>query len=388
MIIKYIINLLKKEDNVYINELGLFEKQLVSATIKDDVITPPHYEVFFDANGEGNGFAFILKFAEREQKRLNVADTEIREWVAELKNGVLNNKSVEFEGFGTFSKNNKDDIVFKSAWIRELNIDFEGMDLLKVENGKVEFVKIEKPQEYEAEISEDSKTEKIAEITVVGNEEEDCGEDHEDDIDQPKKKKCKWPSIILLIIILMMISLGYFGYQNRIELELVYKEYKYKIFNKKKNYYKQEVPEWVIVVPKEVRPENYFIDHIEIPFVHEIEVERIGEMEEKENLEIIEQSEPIHSSLPEQVNVITYPSSTVYQKIEYQKGNFYVIAGSFVNEKDAAKHIETTGLDKLNPYLLYQEGNNRVRVCIGVFAFGKSAEEYANSFNKNYWILQ
>ena len=102
--IKYIIDILKNEDNIFINDLGLFERKTVSAQMKDKTLLPPHNTILFDANGDGNGFAFILKYAEKNQKRLNDADTEIRKWVEELNAGIQNNKSVDIAEFGTFSK--------------------------------------------------------------------------------------------------------------------------------------------------------------------------------------------------------------------------------------------------------------------------------------------
>ena len=131
MIIQYIIELLKNNDDIYINDLGLFEKKQVSAQMIEGVLYPPQNKIFFQSNAEGNGFAFILKYAEREQKRLNDADEEIRNWVEELKVALANNKSVHYNNFGTFSYNHKHEIIFESDAIRELNIDYEGMSPVK-----------------------------------------------------------------------------------------------------------------------------------------------------------------------------------------------------------------------------------------------------------------
>ncbi|MDL2230813.1 hypothetical protein LJB75_00155, partial [Bacteroidales bacterium OttesenSCG-928-L19] len=122
MIIDCIIEILKNSDDVYINELGLFEKKRTSSEIQENQISPPQIKVFFDEKGEGNGFAFILKYAEKKQKRINDADVEIRQWIEELKNSLANNKSITFENFGTFSLNPKNEIIFESGWIKELNI--------------------------------------------------------------------------------------------------------------------------------------------------------------------------------------------------------------------------------------------------------------------------
>ena len=84
----------------------------------------------------------------------------------------------------------------------------------------------------------------------------------------------------------------------------------------------------------------------------------------------------------------TSPSSTEYPKTKFQKGKYYVIAGSFISENDAALHIKERALQHLNPLLLYQEGSNRIRVCIGIYNNENEANIYARKFNSNYWVLK
>ena len=131
--IKHIINLLKDEnDTVFINNLGLFERKLSPAQMKDGALFPPQNKLFFNPDSDGNGFAFILKYAEYEKKRLNEANTEINEWVEELKNGLQHSKSIQLEEFGTFFLDEKGKICFESAFIKEFNLDFEGMAPIEV----------------------------------------------------------------------------------------------------------------------------------------------------------------------------------------------------------------------------------------------------------------
>jgi hypothetical protein len=85
---------------------------------------------------------------------------------------------------------------------------------------------------------------------------------------------------------------------------------------------------------------------------------------------------------------ILSPSSTEFSKTLFQKGKYYVIAGSFVSEKDAALHIKERSLQHLNPILLYQDGNNRIRVCVGIYNSEQEANDFVNKINRNYWVLK
>jgi nucleoid DNA-binding protein len=74
--------------------------------------------------------------------------------------------------------------------------------------------------------------------------------------------------------------------------------------------------------------------------------------------------------------------------LTYQKGIFYVIAGSFLKEEDALRHIKNEKLEKYHPKLIVHPDSPRIRVCIGVFDNEKDAELYAEKFKKNYWVLK
>jgi cell division septation protein DedD len=74
--------------------------------------------------------------------------------------------------------------------------------------------------------------------------------------------------------------------------------------------------------------------------------------------------------------------------LSYQKGKYYVIAGSFTKEEDALRHIKEKKLEKYHAKIVIQSQNSRRRVCIGVFDNEKDAEKFAAQTDKNYWVLK
>lgn len=492
MIIQYIIELLKNNDDIYINDLGLFEKKQVSAQMIEGVLYPPQNKIFFQSNAEGNGFAFILKYAEREQKRLNDADEEIRNWVEELKVALANNKSVHYNNFGTFSYNHKHEIIFESDAIRELNIDYEGMSPVKasplsagvlpekeagtvteplipeneptdepiVENNPakeplreempVEQFPLEEPPAtelsigsvpFEESVVENLSTEKtqilVEETTKPVAEEElpdeelkeepasvsgetelsgepeisvketedipesheeipssepdipDTFEDEENTLSEKRKIKAWW--FVLPVIILLLAAAAGLVYIYRVPLELTYREYMSgrKTGHVSGMYYKDITLSPVFSYQYNER----VYDIITVPFMPGMETKiQKEELPVQPSVQELPADETANgNSLISASGLIKetgMPSSTPYPRIDYQSGKFYVIAGSFTNEQDAAKHIRQAKLESYDPYLLYQSGNTRVRVCIGVFADENRALGFAEQFNKNYWVLK
>lgn len=493
MIIQYIIELLKNNDDIYINDLGLFEKKQVSAQMIDGVLYPPQNKIFFQSNAEGNGFAFILKYAEREQKRLNDADEEIRNWVEELKGALAHNKSIHYDNFGTFSYNHKHEIIFESDAVRELNIDYEGMSPIKasplsagvlpekepginteqlipendpaeepivesnpakeplreempveqfpleeppatefpIESVPVEEPAMENQSTGEIEVGIKETTKPVAEEELPGEQtaeesnsvsgetdlpgepeifvkeaEEDVPESHEEipssepDIPDtfedeentlPEKRKIKaWWFVVPILVLLLAAAAG-LGYIYRVPLELTYREYMSgrKTGHVSGMYYKDITLSPVFSYQYNER----VYDIITVPFMPGMETEiQKEELPVQASVQELPAEEATNGNSPVFASGLIketgMPSSTPYPRIDYQSGKFYVIAGSFTNEQDAAKHIRQAKLESYDPYLLYQSGNTRVRVCIGVFKDENRALGFAEQFNKNYWVLK
>jgi nucleoid DNA-binding protein len=347
--IHYIIDLLKKENTVYINQLGLFEKKFVSAEIKDGSIRPPYYTIVYNSTIEGNGFAFILYYSQQSHKRFTDADDEINTWVENLKKAILNNKSVEIEDFGTFFLSFKDKIQFEAAYIPKLNVDFEGMNAIPLKTNLQE---------------------EKEENNVAGKEQEKQGEQEllkEKKIrnERNKKRRFHWLFGLIFAMITLVVALVYI---ERIPLYLTYKEYIVKIFFQMPVRKSNQIPDLSFFAPA-------CVDTFEC---------RQSTFPDENNLK--ENSSSVIDMSEHKPNDDV--GDKTYERIYYQTGKYYLIAGSFVNEKDAIKHIRTTHLSQLEPKILYQTDNKRIRVCIGVFDRLQEAEDFMNSLKGKYWILQ
>ena len=127
MIIKHIIELLKKDGEVYVNGLGLFKKIFHEAMTEGDQLIPPHNEVILQEDADGNGFALILALANQENMDVRSADEEVKKWTLSLKQRLQKSEKVALAGFGTFAEEDGK-LSFTSEDIPFLNTEFEGME--------------------------------------------------------------------------------------------------------------------------------------------------------------------------------------------------------------------------------------------------------------------
>jgi hypothetical protein len=79
-------------------------------------------------------------------------------------------------------------------------------------------------------------------------------------------------------------------------------------------------------------------------------------------------------------------NSNDISSISFEKGKFYVIAGSFGKKGDALQHIKDKKLAQYNPVLLL--GESRVRVCIGTFKTEAEATAFAKKIDQTFWVLK
>ena len=76
--INHIIKALQTEDSIFINELGRFSKQYISACIIGNTIQPPHNEVILDtSNLDHDEMIFTNLVCREEQCRITEASDAI-----------------------------------------------------------------------------------------------------------------------------------------------------------------------------------------------------------------------------------------------------------------------------------------------------------------------
>lgn len=360
MIIKNVIALLQKDNSLYISNLGTFKNVLVSAKINDGQIEPPHYEIVFDEENPGNGFPLVMKIAEEEGLPLAAADDAINNWVSEIRKNLAQGEKFHIENLGTFFKKN-DKIEFKSDFIPELNLEYEGMSPIEIVN------------------SPTSKS----------------------------KKKKKTGAVILIVLLGLLLGGGVAGYIFRDRLNPLAEKIisgkdklQIKCENLLSNFAKEDelpglsgtttIAGWLeeTYLPnvglKEEEP-----DTTQIPFVRGFDVSTI----EDKIIEVAIDEEPDveiqtaeSNATKETVRQGTVPSKD-YPKINFESGKYYVIAGSLNSYNDAVAHAKAKESCGFKPQLLYQEGNSRIRICVAIFDNEEEAIKYRDN-HTGLWILQ
>lgn len=445
MIIKNIIRALQTEETVYLSSLGIFRCVRIEAAISDNKITPPQVIIQFQEDKDANGFAFATKLSQWEQITIVDAYEMSNRWIDELKAAINNNQSVTYNNFGTFRRGKKEEIIFESAYIQELNIDFEGMNPLVitptgiileeitevVENQEtpqagttppqvipepeevetlptdsettepmkdeyrqeVENVEVEtepKSAEMPLETSTTIETEKQPENndcqpeteepeieeseTEESQERDDTQEIEEEEEEEDKgKRKRRWE--IWLFIFIILASIGVLAALFDDELIYLYQ----KIIDKRKT-------NTELTTPSDVT------DNDEIPNLKTTPNEEVDEEADTVDEAIESTTEEVipEETIAQEVKPAPKPTATNENIpiIEFESGKFYVIAGSFVKQSDAELHIKQKSLQRYNAKIVKQNGNNRLRVCIGIFDTENEAINFAAKIDKNYWVLK
>lgn len=450
MIINYLTKALCEKESVYVNNLGLFRKEYAPAQIKDGMITPPGYMLVYDPDFDGNGFAFTMFVSQKGGMLITEATTQIDQWVAQLKTALDNNKSVSFGNFGTFAKNDNGTISFVCDRIAELNVEYEGMEPVSLDSKRIkEEEEVETVDEVVSEIEEisvreadstekeevssieegsssaeengvtaEKETESVEEseagentedsenteesdntedsgdteesekaeesdeandengVDVVEEEEkdenddenddeEDDEKDDEDETDDQKRKKRPW--LVVLIIVLIAALLAASAYYFREQLTELFQQY----FGPKAT--EQETQEPIQDTSATLNTDTYLTDSLEV------ETDSLSTMENSDNIEEEIVSEPtVINQLPDGENFF----------IDYEKGKFYVIVGSFRSEKEVREHIKSRKLEQYNPKVVLQQNSKNMRVCIGVFGTEAEADNYGHGTGLNYWVLK
>lgn len=425
--IDYILKTLQQEDHVFIERLGAFRTQLKHAVIEKNVIYPPYYEVVFSQDdSEENNFALANQISREKKCLFTEANELIMKWVDELLAALQNNKSVTYEGFGTFMLDKKGNISFESAVVPQLNSQFEGMEPIDV--GSVAAAAIESVPEIKTEDveSEDDETmkddeamnvdefvqepepveepepvganndspedetmkdddamkveepivvpepEPVAEPEPVGanndssddddDNDDDDNDDDDNDDDDEKHHGLAW----LWVLLLLLLALGSLGYVFKDRIWNCYQQWK-----DKKHPVEQQI------TPAVTEEDNQTATFEEEPVTEE-------EVVVEETPEVVE--EPV----PEPVAPAPVKSTSdgKYNYIRFEQGRYYVIVGSLPTESDVEKHIRNKKLGQYSPVIVKQDGAKNLRVCIGVFDTEAAAEQFAKTTNQNYWILK
>ena len=329
MIIPSLIRTLLEENSATIAGLGTFFVEKLSAQIKDDVVYPPQNKVLFEHSKDAESFDFVSKLSKWNQIRMDEAQTEICEWISLIENGVEHNKSIFLDNFGTFSKESSGKIVFQSLIIPELNVENEGLEPVYI-------------------------TPKIKKEDLNNN--DYIVKDKRNILIQKEKKRDK--ILFIGIILAAVILLGVLFLKNRFS----------------------DIYE-TIFVKKEIPMET--IKSEDTALISSILDENLGAAEpeqKEETLPILKTEEQ-----PQKVEESSQ-SNNIY--LPYQKGKYYVIAGSFLKEADALRHIKEKKLEKYHAKLIIEPENPRLRICIGVFDNEIDANKFVAQADKSCWILK
>ena len=325
MITPSIIRALLEGNFVIITGLGTFSVKKLPSHIKDDIVYPPQNIIEFEYAKDIEGFDFVSKLSKWEQIRIDEAQVRISEWLSLLEQGLEHNKSLFFDDFGTFLKEPSGKIVFQSMLVPQLNIETEGLDPVFLFSQKKDT------------------THPIADKPVI------------DKRTFLVKKTKKWDKFwfgftiaataILLVVLFLKDTITQF--------------YKINFANKESA---------VVIEEEEITDTTAYICN---------KVEDVPIEIDTENTTV--------SAINKSTDKMT-ESDHIY--LTYHPGKYYVIAGSFLKEEDALRHIKQKKLEKYNAKIIVQPHNPRKRVCIGVFDNENDAINFAAQIDKNYWVLK
>jgi len=343
MIISSLIRALLEENSVTMSGFGTFSIVKMSSHIKEDVIYPPKNIIEFEYSKEIEGFGFVSKLSQWKQIRIDEAQTEIQNWINLIEKGLEHNKSLFFDHFGTFSKALSGKIVFQSVIILELNIENEGLAPVYL-SSKIK----------NEEIPNKAKPIKDKRIVLIKKE---------------RKRDRLWFSVVIaaasVLLCVLFIKANYYDIYDAL-------------------FAKTEIKEIIEYVETEA---TAFISSIK----DKPEQSAPAHNKEKEHIQkgLSDENLPNLTANKDQTKISSSELSTTEgYYIPFRQGQYYVIAGSFIKEDDALRHIKEKKLEKYKAKMVVQPQNPRLRVCIGVFDNERDAEKFAAQIDKNYWILK
>ena len=450
--IPYILKTLQKEAYVFIERLGAFRTQLKHAVIEKNVIHPPYNEVVFSQNdSEENNFALANLISQEKKCLFTEANEQIMRWVDELLAALQNNKSVTYEGFGTFMLDKKGNISFESAVVPQLNSQFEGMEPIDVRNigayaaepepdnvetfpetslqpepEDEETTKVEEPVEEpvlepvvetepvpeteDDEAMKDDETMKVVE-TVEETESEPVVETEPvaETEDDEAMKDDEMMKVEETVTEPEPVGANNDSPEEEDDNDEEDEDDEDEDDEKKRHGLAWL---WVLLLLLVALGALGFVFKDKITsYYHQwkekkqpVEQEITPETTEEETQmatfeeepvveeEVVEEETPevVEEKVPEPVvpAPVKATSDGKYNYVRFEQGRYYVIVGSFPTESDAEKHIRNKKLGQYSPVIVKQEGVKNLRVCIGVFDTEAAAEQFAKTTNQNYWVLK
>ncbi len=441
--INYIIKTLQKGENAVINGLGDFTISLKHATTDKKMFYPPFYEVIFSQNLDlANNYSLADTISFEKKCMFTEANEEITAWKDELLAALENNKSINFENFGTFMLDKKGNISFQCDFIPELNKrfdSFEAIDIKQLFNevpASDDFDDLPTKETIEQTSEKTTLSDNNTVIEPIAQIEESNLETTPDTSSQKEfdaeMEVCETDNISeaeltttnnnLETKTLSDIEVPVEEYnndtteekedENKEDIAIKEEEYDDDIDNNNDDnkHHKSHKFAWLwillllfivlgvlcfifkdklILQFEKIRNIKQNTEQIE-PTISEdniIENSIILEAETQETeSESIEEVEEINKEV--EPVILKQTQDGKYNYIKFEKGYFYAIAGSFYTEKDIENHIKQKSLDKYNPTIVVQDGLKNLRVCIGIFNNEDEAETFAKSVNKQYWVLK
>ena len=447
--IDYILKSLQQEDHVFIERLGAFRTQLKHAVIEKNVIRPPYNEVVFLQNdSEENNFALANQISREKKCLFTEANEMIMRWVDELLAALQNNKSVTYEGFGTFMLDKKGNISFESAVVPQLNSQFEGMEPIDLKGDEAmkddEAMNVEEPivvpepepvvepepvgannnspvdeAMKDDEVMKDDEAMKVEEPIVVPEPEpvaepEPVGTDNDSPVDEAMKDDEAMNVEEPIVVpepepVAEPEPVGANNDSPDDDDEDDDDEDEEEDDEKKRHGLAWL---WILLLLLLVLGALGYVfkDRIWSCYQqwkdkkHPVEQEVVPEVTDIENQTAVFGEEPIveedavaeeapevvEEPVPEPVAPAPVKSTSdgKYNYIRFEQGRYYVIVGSFPTESDVEKHIRNKKLGQYSPVIVKQDGVKNLRVCIGVFDTEAAAEQFGKTTNQNYWVLK
>ncbi|MCL2246311.1 MAG: hypothetical protein FWC10_04270 [Lentimicrobiaceae bacterium] len=341
MIYNTLIRTLLENNSVTISGFGTFCVKQLAAQLKGDIIYPPQTIIEFEYQKNIEDFSFVNKLSQWEQIRINEAQDKVSEWVALIETGLEHNKSVFFDDFGTFSKDPSGKIIFQGMINAQLNIENEGLEpiILPQKN----------PNKRERNMADPVKDKRI--VLHKKNR---------------RRDRFLFLSITFAAIVLLCVL-----------------------------FFKDQVPNLYQTISTNIKNigKNENIDNKNNTYISKIAEEESEVINETENsvtsiaTDSISEEANVMSS-DNKVNTPVSLSASQELYLSYQKGLYYIIAGSFVTEESALLHINQKKLDKYHAKLIVHPDNPRIRICIGIFDNEEDAIQNAVQTDKNYWVLK